>query len=300
MRAARIHNAGSAVVIEDIAQPRPRPDEVLIAVHATGLTAGELTWPQTWPAIPGHEISGTVAALGAGVRGFAAGQEVYGLLGFDREGGAAEFVTAPASDLAFKPSGTDHPGAASLALAALTAWQALQRAHVHAGQHVLVNGGAGGVGNYAVQLAAALGARVTATAAERDAAFVAGLGAGQVIDYSRPETSATVLAADVVVDTVGGAAQSWCWAALRPGGILVSVATAPLEAQARQHHATGIYFIVNPDRAGLAQLAQLTDTGVLRPVVGRALPLEDAPEAFEILQTQHFRGKLVLSVRSGT
>src|SRR4249920_3234643 len=160
MRAVRARGPAGPIVSEQIPAPRPAPGEVLVAVHAAALTAGELAWPQTWPAIPGHEISGVAAGLGVGVTGLAVGQRVYGLIGFDRDGGAAEYVTAPAADLAVKPTSVDHVGAASLALAALTAWQALVRhARLAAGQHVLVNGGAGGVGSYAIQVAAALGAR---------------------------------------------------------------------------------------------------------------------------------------------
>jgi NADPH:quinone reductase-like Zn-dependent oxidoreductase len=220
MYAARAHGSAAPVVIEQVPVPQPAPGEVLIAVHAAALTAGELEWPGEWPAIPGHEISGTIAGLGEGVTGLAVGRQVYGLIGFDRQDGAAEYVTAPAADLTDKPASTDHAGAACLALAALTAWQALvTHAHVTVGQHVLVNGGAGGVGNYAVQIAVALGARVTATAAARDAAFVAALGASQVIDYSGPALDHLAADVDVVVDTAGGAAMSRCWQVLRPGGI---------------------------------------------------------------------------------
>jgi NADPH:quinone reductase-like Zn-dependent oxidoreductase len=271
---------------------------VLVEVHAAGLTAGELAWPESWPAIPGHEISGVVTGLGPAATGLAAGQQVYGLIRFDRDGGAAEYVTAPATDLAVKPASVDHVGAASMALAALTAWQALVRhAQLAPGQHVLVNGGAGGVGSYAVQLAAALGARVTATASAHDAGFVAGLGASQVIDYAGPPIGQQVSDVDVVVDTVGGEAMSRCWQALRPGGIMVGVASAPSEADAQRHRARAVYFIVEPDRAALSELGKLAASGRLHTAVGRVFPLTGAAAAFDALEHQHIQGKVVLSVR---
>ena len=246
---------------------------------------------------PGHEISGVVTELGPAVTGAAPGQEVYGLIRFDRDGGAAEYVSAPAADLAVKPASVDHVGAASMALAALTAWQALVgHAQLAPGQHVLVNGGAGGVGSYTVQLAAALGAQVTTTASARDAGFVAGLGASQVIDYAGPPIDQQVRDVDVVVDTVGGQAMSRCWQVLRPGGIMVCVASPPPEGEAERHQARAVFFIVEPDRAALGELAKLADAGKLRTTVGCVFPLADAAAAFDALEHQHIQGKVVLSI----
>jgi NADPH:quinone reductase-like Zn-dependent oxidoreductase len=300
MYAVRALGPGGPVVNQQIPAPVPGPGEVVVEVHAAGLTAGELAWPESWPATPGHEISGVVTELGPGVTGAAAGQEVYGLIRFDRDGGAAEYVAAPAADLAAKPASVDHVGAASMALAALTAWQALVgHAQLAPGQHVLVNGGAGGVGSYAVQLGAALGGEVTATASARDARFVAGLGASQVIDYAGPPIDQQVRDVDVVVDTVGGQAMSRCWPVLRPGGIMVCVASPPPEDEAQRHQARAVYFIVEPDRAALGDLAKLADAGKLRATVGRVFPLTDAAAAFDALEHQHIRGKVVLSTRPG-
>lgn len=298
MYAVRARGPSGPVENQQIPAPVPGPGEVLVEVHAAGLTAGELAWPESWPAIPGHEISGVVTALGPGVTGAAPGQEVYGLIRFDRDGGASEYVAAPAADLAVKPASVDHVGAASMALAALTAWQALVgHARLTPGQQVLVNGGAGGVGSYAVQLAAALGAQVTATASARDAGFVAGLGASRVIDYAGAPIGQQVRDLDVVVDTVGGQALSRCWQVLRPGGIMVCVASAPPEGEAERHQVRAVYFIVEPDRAALDELGKLADAGRLRTTAGRVFPLTDAAAAFDALEHQHVRGKIVLSIR---
>ena len=170
----------SSLTCEMVPVPDPGPGELLVEVRATAITADELTWPEKWPAIPCHDLSGVVATTGPDVTGWQPGDEVYGLVGFDRPGAAAGFVTAPAADLAPKPAAIDHVAAAAVPLGALTAWQALhEHAQLQPGQHVLVHGGAGGVGAYAVQLAAQHGARVTATASARNQAFVTGLGAGR-------------------------------------------------------------------------------------------------------------------------
>ena len=142
---------------EIIPVPEPGTGEVLVEVRATAITADELSWPDNWPVIPCHDLSGVVVASG-GVTGWQLGEEVYGLVGFDRPGAAAEYVTVPAADLAPRPAAAEHEAAAALPLGALTAWQALhEHAELQPGQRVLIHGGAGGVGAYAVQLAAALG-----------------------------------------------------------------------------------------------------------------------------------------------
>ena len=138
---------------------------------------------------------------------------------------------------------------------------------------------------------------MTATASARDAGFVAGLGASQVIDYAGPPIDQQVSDVDVVVDTVGGQAMSRCWQVLRPGGIMVGVASTPSEADARRHQVRAVYFIVEPDQAALSELAKLVDSGRLRTTVGRVFPLADAAAAFHALEHQHVQGKIVLSVR---
>jgi len=219
MMALRAHVRGGPeqLVYEQAPVPVPGPREALVAVHAAAITFTELTWDLSWttqdgrdrtPVIPSHEVSGTVASLGPVAGGLAAGDEVYGLIDFDRDGAAAEFVTLPAAHLAARPRSVLHAQAATLPLAALTAWQALaDHAALKPGERVLVQGGAGGVGSYAVQIAAILGGTVTATGHARDRDFVLGLGATTFVAL---EDSTAGLAAagqgfDVVMDTVGGA-----------------------------------------------------------------------------------------------
>ena len=220
----------------------------------------------------------------------------YGLVGFDRPGAAAEYVTAPAADLAPKPASVDHLAAAAVPLGALTAWQALhEHAQLAPGQHVLVHGGAGGVGAYVTQLAAQHGARVTATASARDRDFVTGLGAHEVLDYSgRFEDH--VRDVDVVVDPVGGTTTGRSWAVLRSGGILVDIAEEPDQAKGGRDDVRSVFFVVTPDGGQLRELAGLIDKGQLRPVVSTAFELSALAEAFGAQRGSRPPGKVIINV----
>ena len=299
MRAMRATSSDPASLsLETIPVPEPGPGEVLVEVKATAVTADELTWPESWPAIPCHDLSGVVTATGAGETGWGAGDEVYALVGFDRPGAAAEYVTVPAADLAAKPSGVDHTAAAAVPLGALTAWQALHdHGQLQPGQHVLVHGGAGGVGGYVVQLAARHGARVTATASARSHAFVAGLGADQVLDYSgRFEDQ--VRDVDIVVDPVGGKTTERSWPLLRSGGILVAIAEEPDPSHGGRSDVRGVYFVVEPNGGQLRELARLIDDQQLRPLISRVFGLDDLAEAFRAQRGERPPGKVVVSVRA--
>lgn len=297
MRAMRASASDPATLtLDDVPIPAAGPGEVLVRVAATAVTAQELTWPEQWPVIPCHDLSGVVAGSGPGGTDWADGTEVFGLVGFDRPGAAAGYVTIPAADLAAKPAAIDHVAAAAIPLGGLTAWQALQdHANLQPGQHVLVHGGAGGVGAYAVQVAAALGAQVTATASARDAAYVADLGAHQVIDY-KDRFEDQVRDVDVVVDPVGGDTMARSWAVLRPGGILVAIAEEPPEDPGGRDDVRARYFIVEPSGAQLRQLAELIDGGKLRAAVSATFALSDLREAFAAQRTRGHPGKIVITV----
>ncbi|MER6463906.1 NADP-dependent oxidoreductase [Streptomyces sp. NPDC001228] len=311
MRAVRAHKRGGPeqLVYENAPRPVPAAGEVLVSVHAASVTNGELAWDATWtdsfdgsgsdrtPIVPSHEVSGVVAELGPGVTGLSVGDEVYGLIPFTRDGAAAEYVAAPADVLAAKPSRLAHGDAAAVPLAALTAWQALVgKASLASGQHVLVHGGAGGVGSFAVQIAAALGARVTATASARNRDFVSGLGADRVVDYAGERFEDLVDGADVVLDTVGGETLARSWPVLRPGGTLVSIVQPPDADDAAARGARGVFFVVEPDRPGLEAITALIDDGRLTPVVDRVVPLSATRGAYAALESEHPRGKIVIRV----
>jgi NADPH:quinone reductase-like Zn-dependent oxidoreductase len=305
MMALRAHTRGGPerLVYESAPVPAPGPAEALVAVHAAGITFAELTWDPSWttqdgqdrtPVIPAHEVSGVIDALGPGVTGRSVGDEVFALIEFDRNGAAADYVTLPAAHLAARPASASHTETATLPLAALTAWQALvDHAHLEPDDQVLVLGGAGGVGVYAVQLAAALGGQVTATGHEPQGEFIRSLGA-------RTFTAAgTALSGsfDVIIDTVGGAALDASYELLAPGGRLVTLGAPPSAEKAAAHGAHATFFIVTPDAGELAKLAGLADEGRLQAVVSQTFPVSDGRRAFESARAPRPPGKTVLIVR---
>ena len=291
---------------EQAPRPAAGPGEALLAVHAAGITFDELTWDLSWttsdgadrtPVIPSHEVSGTVVATGPGTTGLAPGDEVFALIDFNQDGAAAEYVTVPASALAARPRSVSHTQAATLPLAALTAWQALvDHASLARGERVLVLGGAGGVGVYAVQLAAALGGQVTATGRSHSEAFVLALGATDFIS-SRPGAGGAADGQDVIIDTVGGQALADSFALLRPGGRLITLGAPPDQELAARHGVHAVFFVVQPDRSELARLADLVDERRLRPVVSQTFPLADGRQAYASRAPDRPPGKTVLIVR---
>jgi NADPH:quinone reductase-like Zn-dependent oxidoreductase len=306
MKALRAHVRGGPerLVYEEAPAPVPGPGEALVAVHAAAITFAELTWDLSWttkdgrdrtPVIPAHEVSGTVTGLAGGVSSVAVGDEVYGLIDFDRDGAAAGFTIVPAAELAAKPRTASHAETATLPLAALTAWQALaDYAALEPGERVLVHGGAGGVGVFAVQLAEILGGRVTATGRDQDASFVRDLGAEAYIssgDGPVPDGF------DVVIDTVGGAVLDASYRLMRTGGRLVTLSAPPSQERAREHGVHAMFFVVTPDPGELAQLAKLVDEGRLHPVVSQSFPLRDGRRAYESAGRPRPPGKTVLTVR---
>ena len=309
MMALRAHARGGPeqLVYEQAPVPPAGPGEALVAVHAAAITFAELTWDLSWttrdgadrtPVIPSHELSGTVVGLGEGVTGLAVGDEVIGLIDFDRDGAAAEYVAAPAATLAARPRSIPHEEAATLPLAALTAWQALaDYAALEPGERVLVHGGAGGVGIFAVQLAAILGGHVTATGRGRDADFVRGLGAERFVSTDAGDLAEVPAGLDVVVDTVGGAVLEDSYGLLREGGRLVTLGAPPDQGLAAKHNIHAMFFVVAQDPRELADLAEMTDSGRLRTVVSQALPLGEGRRAFESGRYPRPPGKTVLIVR---
>ncbi|TVZ07464.1 NADP-dependent oxidoreductase [Trebonia kvetii] len=316
MMALRAHARGGPeqLVFERAPVPVPGPGEALVAVHAAAITFAELGWDLSWttkdgkdrtPAIPSHEVSGTVAAPGPEVTGLSAGDEVYGLIEFDRDGAAAEYVTLPAAHLAARPRSVSHTEAATLPLAALTAWQALSDyAALEPGERVLVQGGAGGVGGvgaYAVQLAAILGGTVTATGSTRHRDLVGRLGATTFVASGASGAAVYGAAApaeyDVVIDTVGGDVLDASYQVTRPGGRLVTLSAPPSAEKAAARGVHAMFFVVTPDAAELARLAALVDEGRLRPIVSQEFPLAEGRAAFESATRPRPPGKTVLLVR---
>jgi NADPH:quinone reductase-like Zn-dependent oxidoreductase len=298
MSAIRLHEPGLAgLAFEEIPTPRPGDGEVLVEVHAAAITRDELEWPvDRLPAIPSYELSGVVAALGPGVEGLEVGEPVYALTDFDRDGVAAGYAALAAGLLARKPATLGHVESAALPLAALSAWQGLfDHGRLEQGERVLVHGAAGGVGHLATQLARRRGAHVIGTASGAGLDAARAFGAHEVLDGRHERFEEAVAPVDLVFDTVGGELLARSPAALREGGRLVSVAEEPPEAPP-EARIDARYFVVEPNREQLAEIARLADEGALRPAIDSVFPLAEARAAFERSLASGKRGKVVLRV----
>jgi NADPH:quinone reductase-like Zn-dependent oxidoreductase len=291
MRVLRLCAAGGPdqLAVEDADRPRPGLAEALVRVHAAAITRGELEWPvDRLPAIPSYELSGVVEEVGRGVAGVAACDEVFALTPFDRDGVAADYTSVPAELLVPKPRALGHAESAAIPLPALSAWQGLfDHGRLGADGRVLIHGAAGNVGGFAVQLARAAGAHVIGTASAANLDRVLELGAHEAVDAAEGFEDAAE-PVDVVFDTVGGERLRRSRAVLRAGGRLVSVAEEPPEG--------GVYFIVEPKRDQLEELARRADIGELRVPPVEVYPLASAREAFVRSLAQGRRGKVVLEV----
>jgi len=309
MKAVRIHGRGGPdhLVYEDAPQPHPGPGEVLVRVYATGVIANELKWDATYQTtagstrvlpIPGRDLSGVVEEVDPGVTTLTTGAEVYAMLGYGRDGAEAEYTIALPGELAPKPRTLDYVQAAAVPLTALTAWQALfEHARLVAEQTVLIHGGAGGVGVFAVQLAHWTGAQVIATASARNRNFLRELGANEIIDYTSTRFEEVVHGVDLVFDTVGGDTLQRSWQVVKPGGVLVSVVSPrPSFAEAKAHDVRPVWFVVEPNLEQLVQIGALIDEGRMLPIIDTVLPLSQARQAYEQGAKGHTRGKIVLRV----
>jgi NADPH:quinone reductase-like Zn-dependent oxidoreductase len=295
-RAAGIDGLAAA----EMPYPHAAENDVIVRVHAAGFTSGELDWPGTWtdragndrtPTIPGHEVSGVVAELGYGTTGLIVGERVFGLTDWCRNGTLAEFVAAEARNLAPLSDGIDHTVAAALPISGLTAWQALfAHGRLATGQTVLIHGAAGSVGSLAVQLACEAGARVIGTGRTVHRQTVLDLGAQDFVDLNSDRLE-DIGEVDVVFDVIGGEILHRSAALVRSGGALVSIAEPP-PSQAGDGRA--VFFVVEPDRAGLAELERRLRDGRLRPLVGAIYPLEEARAAFD--PARRDRGKPIIRV----
>jgi NADPH:quinone reductase-like Zn-dependent oxidoreductase len=258
----------------------------------------ELDWPtDRLPATPSYEFSGVVAAVGQDVAAAHTGEAVYALSGFDRDGAAAEYIAVPQQFLAPKPRTLDHVQSAAIPLAGLSAWQGLfDHGHLRKGERVLVHGAAGGVGGLAIQLARASGAYVIGTASTGNLMVARELGANEVIDHTTGRFEDLVGEVDLVFDTTGGDRLERSPWVLGAGGRLVSVASEPPREEAAKRGISAVYFVVEPNREQLVELARLADRGELRPMIDAVFPLSEGRQAFERSLGENRRGKIVLRV----
>jgi len=307
MKAVRIHTYGGpeVLVYEDVARPEAAAGEVLLRVHAAGVNpadwktrSGPARPGAMLPMILGWDVSGAIEALAPDVTEFHEGDAVYGMIRFPQAGATyAEYVAAPVAHLAHKPATIDHIHAAAVPLAGLTAWQALfEKAHLTAGQTVLILGAAGGIGHLAVQLAKSQGAYVLGTASTHNIEFLHRIGVDQAIDYTTTVLETAVHNVDIVFDTVGGEARERSLRVIKQGGTLVSIVFGRRSAEQTAAGVNVQGMLVQPNAAHLGQIALLIDAGKVHITVDTVLPLADARKAHELSETHRTRGKIVLRV----
>ncbi len=308
MKAIQIHQFGGREQLkyEETDRPKINPDDVLIKVFATSINPvdwkvreGEMEGQikYNFPLILGWDVSGVITEIGSEVTDFKVGQEVYALPNIMRNGTYAEFVAVQASTIANKPNSVNHTEAATIPLAGLTAWQGIfDQGKLEAGQKILIHGAAGGVGTLAVQLAKWKGAYVIGTSSEKNIRFLKDLGVDEVIDYNHQKFEDELKDIDVVYDTIGGETQQKSIAVLKTGGILVTTVGVQDEEPFKAKNLQAIDYMAHADPEQLKQLADLIDSGKLKPVIQAIFPLEEIAKAHEMSEEGHVRGKIAIRV----
>jgi NADPH:quinone reductase-like Zn-dependent oxidoreductase len=310
MKAVRLHRFGApeVIVVEDVPKPVPNAGEVLVKVEAAGvgpwdalIRRGSSVLPQPLPLILGSDLAGVIDCVGAGVERLKVGDQVFGVTNEHFTGAYAEFAAAKANMIAPKPQTLNYTHAASVPVVSVTAWQMVfEFAQLRAGQSVLIHGGAGNVGGYAVQFARQAGAMVIATASANDIAYVRSLGGVGVIDYRASRFEEKVKEVDAVIDTVGGEVLDRSYRVVKRGGMIVSAAAVPSREKAEQHRVRATFFMVQVTAERLRNIAELIDAGGLKTEVGEVLWLDEARQAHEMLEgAAHRRGKIVIKTQRG-
>ncbi len=286
--------------------PKAGPGEVVVDIHAASVNGAD---PKVrrgggryaltkFPHILGRDFSGVVSEVGAGVSDFRAGDAVFGVTDQGIEGAYAEKIAIKAAIVAKKPASLSHAEAAALGLISLTALTAIEdTAHLKAGETILIQGGAGGVAGFGVQLAKHIGANVISTASAGNLAYVRSLGADRMIDYNAQDFATIGPVCDVVFDTVGGNVRAGCYTVLKPGGRLVWIAPAPEGFQPSRNDVETLRPDVKRDRAHLERMLALLAAGAVRPPTIHHYKLADAVQAHKVSEGRHLQGKLVLDVR---
>jgi NADPH:quinone reductase-like Zn-dependent oxidoreductase len=306
MKAVVAHQYGGPEVLKFEQAPRPEPkeDEALVRVIASSVNpADPLTLSGKYarefgthlPLIPGYDIAGIVEKTGAKVTTLKTGEAVYGYPTFG--GGWAEYATVKEWEVAAKPKLLAFAEAAAVPMGALTAWQALiDAAGLHSGQTILIHGGSGGVGSFAIQIAKARGARVLATASTANQDLLKQLGADVAIDYTKEKFEDVAKDVDAVLDPVGKETLARSYGVVKKGGVVMSLVARPDPAELEKHGIRGVTIDVHPERKDLTEIAQLIDNGKIKPVVTQTLPLTEAIAAQKQAATHHTRGKVVLRI----
>ena len=308
MKAVVVHEYGGPEVLkyEDAPRPERKEDEILVRVIAAGVNpvdgmirAGMFAKnsKNAFPMVPGYDIAGIVEETGAKIDKYKTGDAVYAYIGLNKGGGYAEYAVATDKEVSPKPESLSFEEAAAVPLVAETAWQALfDVAKLSAGQTVLIHGGSGGVGTFAIQIAKARGAKVIATASTANQDLLKQLGADVAIDYTKQKFEDIAKDVDVVMDTVGEDTLARSYGVVKKGGFIVSLVARPDRAELEKHGIRGAPMSVVPNSDELAEITKLIDAKKVKVIVSQAFPLSDAVKAQEQAATGHTRGKIVLKV----
>ena len=306
MKAAYLLQYGGPEVLKygDLPDPAPAPGQVVVDAHAASVNgadwkvcAGEYNHP-SFPVILGRDFSGVVSAVGTDVKDLKVGDEVFGVLEAGRDGTYCEKIAIGAAIVAKKPAGLSHVDAAALALTGLTAIRAIEDTlKLKAGETILIQGGAGGVASFAIQLAKHIGARVITTASAGNLAWLKELGADEVIDYNATDFRKAVSNVDAVFETVGGDVAMQSFAVLKPGGRAAFIASGAQAPKPDRGDVVSLRPAVSRDRPALERVAELLRIGAVRVPPVRLFALSDAVEAVEISKARHLKGKLVFKLK---
>jgi NADPH:quinone reductase-like Zn-dependent oxidoreductase len=308
MKAIVVHEYGGPGVLkyEEVSRPEPKEDQILIRVIAAGVNPVDAMIrsglfakyeKDVFPIIPGADIAGVVEKVGSKITKFKAGDPIFAYVSLKGGGGYAEYALAAEHDAAVKPKSATYIEAAAVPILALTAWQALiDTAKLSAGQTVLIHGGSGGVGSFAIQIAKARGAKVIATASTANQDLLKGLGADVAIDYTKQKFEEIAKDVDVVLDSVGRDTLARSYGVVKKGGIIVSIVGRPDRVELDQHGIRGAVLSVEPNGDELAEIGELIDQKKIKVIVSQTFPLSEAMKAQEQVATGHTRGKIVLKV----
>jgi NADPH:quinone reductase and related Zn-dependent oxidoreductases len=308
MKAVVLNEYGGPEVLkyQDAPRPEPKDDDILVRVIAAAVNPVDSYVRQGMfakrgldnrPAIIGYDIAGVVEKTGANAKKFKAGDNVYSYLSVMRGGGYAEFAIAKESETAIKPTNINFVEAAAVPLAATTAWQALvDTAKIDKGQTVLIHGGSGGVGSFAIPIAKARGAKVIATASTAHQDLLKQLGVDQAIDYTKTKFEDVVKDVDVVLNCVRADALGRSYGVVKKGGIIVSITDEPDQTECAKHAIRGSRLGAHPDSKVLEELTKLIEARKMTPIVSQTFPLADASKAHQQIETHHTLGKIVLKV----
>ena len=307
MKAAYFERHGNPEVIRygDLPDPEAGPGQIVVDIHAASVNGADWTvlaglhsQITDVPYVLGRDFSGVVAALGDGVDEFAPGDPVFGVCDVGQEGTYAEKIAVKAALVARKPDSLSHVDVAALALIGLTAVVSIEDTlALQPGEKILIQGGAGGVAGFGIQLAKHIGAHVIATCSARNIDYVRGLGADGVIDYNARDFTEAVSDCDAVFETVGGDVSQQSFAVLKPGGRAAFIASGPTAPEPPRGDVTSLRPRVGRDRPHLMRILDLVEAGAVRVPEIHTFPLDDAASALATSASRHLRGKLVLKIR---